>query len=209
MRAPDAAGVARPNRERPASGPCALRAADPPAESARDARDARFRLLFDDSYEFVGRLLRRFGVPRDAIEDATQEVFLVASRRLDDIAPGRERSFVFGVAMRVASGRRRRAARERRSAPDGALDARPALDPSPEALAGEKRERELLDRTLERMACDLRSVVVLFELEEMTAVEIARRLAIPQGTVMSRLRRARQQLRELVEGAEGLTRASA
>ncbi|HEU4536983.1 MAG TPA: RNA polymerase sigma factor [Polyangiaceae bacterium] len=200
MRAPSAAAFARSTGARPDGD----RGARPDGD-----RDARFRQLFDGSYEFVGRLLRRLGVPRDAVEDATQEVFLVASRRLDDIEPGRERSFVFGVAMRVASGRRRLAIRERRAAPDGGLDARPAPEPSPEALAGEKRERELLDRTIGRMAIDLRSVVVLFELEELTAVEIARRLSIPQGTVMSRLRRARQQLRELVEGAEGPARASA
>lgn len=178
----------------------------PPADGERERR---FRRLFDDSHDFVGRLLRRLGVPRDAIEDATQEVFFITSRRLDDIAQGRERAFVFGVAMRVASGRRRLAARERRAAPEGALDARPAHDPTPEALAEEKRARELLDRTLGRMAFDLRSVVVLFELEEMTAIEIARRLSIPQGTVMSRLRRARQQLRTLVDEAGAAGRASA
>ncbi|HEU4403669.1 MAG TPA: sigma-70 family RNA polymerase sigma factor [Polyangiaceae bacterium] len=190
---------------RPAAGP----APEPPASPAEGERALRFRRLFDDSYDFVGRLLRRLGVPRDAIEDATQEVFFITSRRLDDIAEGRERAFVFGVAVRVASGRRRVAARERRAAPDGSLDARPTHDPTPEALADEKRARELLDRTLERMAFDLRSVVVLFELEEMTAIEIARRLSIPQGTVMSRLRRARQQLRALVGEAVAADAASA
>ncbi len=190
-----------------AAGPLVV--ATRPAGHAGRADGARFRQVFDDSYDFVGRLLRRLGVPRDAVEDAAQEVFLVTSRRLDDIALGRERAFVFGVATRVASGRRRVAARERRAAPEGTLDARPTYDPTPEALTDEKRARELLDRALERMAIDLRSVVVLFELEEMTAAEVARRLAIPPGTVMSRLRRARQQLRALVGEAGGAEPASA
>jgi RNA polymerase sigma-70 factor, ECF subfamily len=175
---------------------------DAPRPCARpECDDGRFRRLYEDSHDFIGRLLRRLGVPHDAIEDAVQEVFFVTSRRLEDIAEGRERAFVFGVAMRVASGHRRAAMRKRRTQPEDALDARPSHGPTPEALADEKRAYELLGRALERMALDLRSVVVLFELEELTAVEISRRLAIPQGTVMSRLRRARQQLREFaVEG---------
>ena len=60
----------------------------------------------------------------------------------------------------------------------------------------EKREaRALLERALGAMTEDLRVVFTLFELEEMSLVEIAAVLDIPLGTATSRLRRAREQFR--------------
>ena len=55
-----------------------------------------------------------------------------------------------------------------------------------------RRLSELLDVVLEQMPIDLRTVFVLFELEGLSAPEIAAALSIPLGTVASRLRRARQ-----------------
>jgi len=62
----------------------------------------------------------------------------------------------------------------------------------------QRRARALLDRVLVGMPMDLRAVFVLFELEEMTMMEIATISDIPLGTVASRLRRARQTFQEAV-----------
>lgn len=57
-----------------------------------------------------------------------------------------------------------------------------------------------LDRALSALSPDQREVVLLVALEDMTYAEVGRALGIPIGTVMSRLSRAREKLRRLMEG---------
>jgi RNA polymerase sigma-70 factor (ECF subfamily) len=59
----------------------------------------------------------------------------------------------------------------------------------------QRRARHLLDEILDGLELDVRTVFVLFELEELTAPEISELLGIPIGTVASRLRRAREDFR--------------
>ena len=69
-----------------------------PLVGSPTAVGARSRALVLEHYEFIWRLLSRLGVPRAEAEDATQQVFIVASQRLGDIPPGRERTFLYGTA---------------------------------------------------------------------------------------------------------------
>jgi RNA polymerase sigma-70 factor (ECF subfamily) len=164
-----------------------------PTSSERDAVDeVRLRRLLDDYFDFIWRSLRRFGLSDDRADDAAQQVFMIASRKLATIQPERERSFLFGTAMRVASDIRRSAAYRREIA---CADAGAELEAGigPDELLDRRRARELLDSVLAAMDLDLRTVFVLFELEEMTTSEIASILGIPHGTVASRLRRAREE----------------
>jgi RNA polymerase sigma-70 factor (ECF subfamily) len=156
-----------------------------------------FDKLVSDHLDFVWRSLRRFGVPAAEVDDATQQVFLVANDKLSSIRSGSERSFLIAVATRVASHARRsnvrrEAARQRFSESPPALDAAP----SPEHLMQRLEARDLLDRVLDQMPADLRSVFVLFELEELSVDEVASLLGLPRGTVATRLRRARVVFRE-------------
>ena len=57
-----------------------------------------------------------------------------------------------------------------------------------------------LDRALAALSPDQREVVLLVALEDMTYAEVARALGVPIGTVMSRLSRAREKLRKLMDG---------
>jgi RNA polymerase sigma-70 factor (ECF subfamily) len=150
-----------------------------------------FAELFEREYDFVWRCLRRLGVASATVDDAAQEVFMVASRKFDDIDPGKHRSFLFGTAVRVAANHRRRSsARREQLVDDGARDAcDPA--PSPQECLERKQARALLDEVLDRLGDDQRAVFVLFELEGMTMAAIADVLQLPAGTVASRLRRAR------------------
>lgn len=147
-------------------------------------------------YRFIWRLLRRFGVPESHAEDAAQQVFLVVAERLHDIAPGRERAFAFGTALRVAQSLRRRLGRE---LPEDQLDTWQDGRSAPDELVEQKRACELLDRVLLQMSPDARAVFILFELEALSSPEIAALVEIPLGTVASRLRRAREQFRALLE----------
>jgi RNA polymerase sigma-70 factor (ECF subfamily) len=185
----------------------ALPLADLPADSARgtsrpserpgDTSPARLRALVTQNIEFVWRSLVRLGVPRADAEDAVQQVFLVASRKLYDIEPGREKAYLFSAAFRIAHRARRTRDRRREvleAEPEERLD--PA--PGPEELVDRARARAELDRILDTMPLELRAVFVLFELEQLTIAEIAPILEIPAGTAASRLRRAREHFQAAV-----------
>jgi RNA polymerase sigma-70 factor (ECF subfamily) len=159
----------------------------------------RLAAAIQADYRFIWRLLRRFGVPELHAEDAAQQVFLIFAERLADIAPGRERAFAFGTALRLAQSTRRRLGRE---LPSEQLDERAAITAGPDELVDHKRARELLDRLLQELPLESRTVFVLFELETMSSPEIAAMLDIPLGTVASRLRRAREQFKALVDEHE-------
>jgi RNA polymerase sigma-70 factor, ECF subfamily len=165
------------------------------AEAALAGPDpqARIRTLFEEQYDFVWRSLRRLGLQTDVVDDAAQEVFMVAARRIEEIAAGSERSFLYGTALRVASTLRRTKARRREAdAEEGAIERVPDPAPALEDLADRKRAREMLDHVLEAMPIELRAVFTLYEIEDLTMIEISRFLDLPQGTVASRLRRARE-----------------
>jgi RNA polymerase sigma-70 factor (ECF subfamily) len=164
-------------------------------EAAPVSRPVPFERLVGDHLDFVWRSLRRFGVPAADVDDATQQVFLIANQKRDKIRPGSERAFLVGVATRVASHARR--SLHRREAAELSLSSNPrAENPDPEELTERLEARELLDRVLDTMPLDLRSVFVLFELEELSVDQISRALVLPRGTVATRLRRAREVFRE-------------
>jgi RNA polymerase sigma-70 factor, ECF subfamily len=162
-----------------------------PAAAPVQAVSVDLRALFDAHYTATRRLLRRMGVPAAQLDDAAQEVFWVCARRLHDIRPGSETSFIYGVALRVASDHTRRSVLVAVNLEDAASV--PAEGPSPAERLDERRARELLDTVLDRMPLDLRTVLVLVELEEMEVREVAGLLDIPPGTAASRLRRAREE----------------
>src|SRR3954453_16892405 len=161
-----------------------------PRSTSQD--NARLAEMLRAHFRDVWRIVRRFGVPENSADDAAQEVFIIAARRLSDIAPGSERPFLFASAVRVAANARRALGARRECAEDDSLPE--GVDPRPnaEALLDQKRLRQLLDRVLDELPDDLRVCFVLYELEGMSSPEIAELLSIPVGTVASRLRRGRE-----------------
>ncbi|WP_235879914.1 RNA polymerase sigma factor [Polyangium aurulentum] len=172
------------------------------------AAQARLRAMVDAHFDTIYCALRRLGVPPGDLDDCAQQVFLVAAGKLAAIVPGRERAFLLGTAANVAS-HARRSQRRRREVPEPEEDE--TLDRAdkglrPDEAMEQKRQRAMLDEVLAAMPEDLRTVLVLFELEELTMAEIASALDLPQGTVASRLRRARETFTRLsarVVGAHG------
>ena len=156
--------------------------------------EARFRRFFQSHYAFIWRQLRRLGVPEEAVDDAAQEAFVVAARRMDDIQDGSERAYLFGVARRIAAhARRARSTRDALTESEDAMVARIDAAPNPEQALEGSRARAMLDAVLDGMEDDTRAVFVLFELEALSKGEIAEVLGIPEGTAASRLRRAREE----------------
>ena len=72
----------------------------------------------------------------------------------------------------------------------------PDVSRRPDAALLEKADKELLHQTLEALPVEYREVLVMRELEGLAYKEIAEVAELPIGTVMSRLARAREQLRQ-------------
>ncbi len=161
-----------------------------PAPTPSRARNEEFDLIYRREVGFVWRVLRYHGVPPESIEDAVQDVFMVVHRRWDDWDRGESvRSWLFGIARRIAGTRRRGEDRHQRK-----LAALPELTQGAhiEALAANRETLRRLALVLEDMDTRLASVFVLADIESLTAAEVAEQLGIGSNTVYSRLRRARE-----------------
>jgi RNA polymerase sigma-70 factor, ECF subfamily len=164
-----------------------------------ETSEARMRRVFDENLEIVWRVLRRLGVAPAHADDAAQRVFIVLARRLGDVEPGSERSFLLSTAARVASEVRRHTTRNREvNGQHARLNLEVDAQPLPDEIAERRRAGKLLDWVLEGMTENLRTVLVLYEFESLTVPEISELLQVPLGTAASRLRRARAEFKERV-----------
>jgi RNA polymerase sigma-70 factor, ECF subfamily len=154
--------------------------------------DATIELFYREHQDFVWRNARRVGCADEWVDDAVQEVFLVAARRLSELDPeANMRGWLFAIVVRVAQRMQRDRGRYRARLQRYSQTRLGEHSASPEASSGAAHTlRQLLGRLDEAR----RAIVILIELEGMTSAEVARALGIPQGTVDSRLRAARQQL---------------
>jgi RNA polymerase sigma-70 factor (ECF subfamily) len=153
-------------------------------------------------YRFVWRVLRGFGLSPSDAQDAAQQVFMIAMRKLDSIDPSRERSFVYGTAMHVANNARRSQRRRREAPEDDDTEAVAPSNRSPEHQTELAEARVLLADILAQLPEKFRRVLVLAEIEQLEVPEIASLEGVPVGTAASRLRLARQQFRNLLEAAQ-------
>lgn len=141
----------------------------------------------------VWRTLVRLGVPPAAVEDAVQDVFLTAHQRLRGFE-GRSNpaTWLVGIAVRVAANARR--ATSRRGSVQ-LVDAR-LVDPTrgPDQRLEQQRALQELELVLARLPEEQREVVVLMDLEQLSAPQAAEALEVKLNTVYSRLRLGRAAL---------------
>jgi RNA polymerase sigma factor (sigma-70 family) len=137
----------------------------------------------------LGVCVRALGHRQDA-EDAFQAAFLVLARKAASLANGEALAgWLFGVAQRTALEARSAIARRR------SRERQLEHMPQPEVAPAEPQFwRPLLDRELALLPADYRAAVVLCDLEGCPRKEAARRLRLSEGTLSSRLARARAHL---------------
>jgi RNA polymerase sigma-70 factor (ECF subfamily) len=164
------------------------------ATTENTARTPSIAEVYEAHVDFVWRSARRLGVPDHMLDDAVQDVFLAVHRRLSDFE-GRAsiRTWLFAIAIRVVRDYRRRA-RRKPWTPLFGEDPPDAGARGPEALAMQSQAAELLRSLLDQLDPDKREVLVLTELEHMTAPEISAALDVNVNTVYARLRAARREI---------------
>lgn len=148
--------------------------------------------LFAAHVAFVWRVLASHGVHEADIEDSTQEVFLTAHRRMEQWDPERAsaRTWLYAIAIRFAANYRR-LARVRYEQPADETEP-PPHEADADAHLDRRRLLAKLDATLAAMSEDKRSVFVLFELEGLQMIEVAKVVGCPVQTAYARLYAARR-----------------
>ena len=121
-------------------------------------------------------------------EDVVQETFLRIHRNAPEMDD--ERAFLATTAWRLAVDRRK----SRR--PDAEMPDLADTGRNPETAAVDTDWNTRIARMIDGLPEDLRQPLVLSGIEEMTSPEIARVMGIPEGTVRTRILRARQILKE-------------
>lgn len=170
--------------------------------AAQVAERPAFDQIYEEHFAFVWRSLLRLGVNQSAIDDAVQDVFIVALRRAAEFrGEASYRTWLFGIAANVARSQRRKF---QRSAEQQLLNEDiAASEPSPLDRLDQRRALQLVEAFLNTLDDDRREVFVLAELEQMAAPEISLALGVKLNTVYSRLRIAREAFERFMRLAQG------
>jgi len=197
---PSVDGVGCEREDPMSSGEAALALAPEPATPARPVTAPELasgsapapdtEALFARHGRFVYRILTQLGLAEGERDDGVQDVFLVAHRRLETLRPDvSERSWLYGIARRVANHHRRRGDRAQKHG----FRRPPSLEPAtPEELVGDLQAAEYVRRFLDSLRPDRREVFILSEIEGFRAPEIAAATDTNLSTVYTRLRAARK-----------------
>lgn len=149
-----------------------------------------FEDIYRRHYAAVWRSAKRLGVAEGELDDLAQEVFVIAHRRLADFE-GRSAitTWLFGITYRlVRDHRRSAAARARREAM--ATGGRPPTEP--DRRFSRVQAADILDELLGTLDDEQREVLVMAEIIQLTAPQIAELTQAKLNTVYSRLRLARR-----------------
>lgn len=144
-------------------------------------------------------LLRDATAADDLVQDCLERVIAHWSRRRNEDP----RTWVFAILHNVAMSDLRRRARRGAHLPVDATEDHALACPAPQE--GSLLERDIL-AAVARLPEEQRSVVLLVSLEDMPYAQVASVLGIPIGTVMSRLSRARERLRILLDPDDAVSK---
>lgn len=159
--------------------------------------DEEFTALVQRQSRFVFRVAYAVLLNAHDAEDAVQETFLKLYRNRGWQHADNECAFLARAAWRVAADLRRRATKStaQTDSADFATDL-PSPDPGPEESLVSVNQEARIHAMLNTLPADLRLPLLLASFQELNSREIGAVLDIPEGTVRTRLQRARQMLRQ-------------
>ena len=157
--------------------------------------------LFDSLYNFACWLAK----DRADAEDLVQETYAKALKGFSSFQQGTNfRAWMFRILRNTFLNSRTGLAATRTTALADEEQEGPAVmgmsSETPETVLLQQANQIMIQEAIEQLPLAFREVVLLCDVEEMSYQEIAEAVGIPIGTVMSRLARARQALREALQG---------
>ncbi len=156
-----------------------------------------FRQLVEAYQTPAYRLAARMCGP-DSAEDVTQEAFLAAWRALPEFRGDcRFSTWLYRLVSNAAIDCLRREKKHRDTGDVDDLEL-PDGGPSPQEQAERSDTRDAVRRALDRLSPEHRQVLLLRFMQELDYGEIARALNVSEGTVKSRINRAKSKLREVL-----------
>ena len=160
-----------------------------------ERRDEQFDELVGRQSRFMFQVAFSLLRNQQDAEDAVQEAFLKLYRGEAWLRMDNEKGFLARTVWRVALDHLPRAAERTLDVSEMELAASGGAGVSPEQSAVDKNERAVLRRLIDGLPEELRQPLVLSSVEEMTSREVAEAMGIPEGTVRTRVMRARAELK--------------
>jgi RNA polymerase sigma-70 factor (ECF subfamily) len=170
---------------------------DTRAENAERSDDARFTEFVERQSHFVFKVAWAILRNQQDAEDIVQETFLKLYRNRAWEGVEDERGFLARASWRLAVDRMR----TRRRAPTEPELSAPSATPEQAFIAGNRTA--IVHRLVDALPEELRQPLALSAIDEMTSPEIASILGIPEGTVRTRIMRARQILKHKLANSCG------
>ena len=175
------------------------------AEEASCTEESAFQAFVERNMRFAFRVAYALLRNRYDADDVAQDCFVRLYRKrawrgIEGLAEGikNERAYLARVVWRMARDRQRRPAREEGGVE---MDTMTATEHSPETAAVSSAAISHIHRLIDTLPEELRQPLVLSTMEEMTSAQIGIALGIPEGTVRTRIHRARALLKQKL-GAE-------
>ena len=158
--------------------------------------EAAFTALVQRQSRFVFRVAYAVLLNSHDAEDAVQDTYLKLYCNGGWQHAENEQAFLARAVWRVAVDRRRSAKSAPRAAPPDSVPDFESPQPGPESALVDANQHAIIHAMIDALSEDLRLPLVLSASAELNSREIAAILSIPEGTVRTRLQRARQMLRE-------------
>lgn len=170
-------------------------------------REEEFAALVERQARFVYRVAYSVVKNAEDTEDVVQEAFLKLYRTGAWRGMEEEKAYLARVAWRMAVERVQRLPRREMVGGEDAMAGLVSGEASPETQAVERDEERRMRGMIDELPEELRQVLMLSALEEMTSREVGMVMGIPEGTVRTRLMRARAELRRRFEAGGASVRA--
>jgi RNA polymerase sigma-70 factor, ECF subfamily len=163
-----------------------------PQASTASSPHPTFTALFQEHFTWVLSAVQRFGVHPRNTEDVAQDVFVAVFNALGRYDPSRPfKPWLKTITYRTARDYLELGRTRERLTQTGRVDrVEPTANPEQHLLA--KHAQKALREVLQSLDADHRTIFLMTELDQLTQPEIAQALGIPESTVQSRLRRARE-----------------
>jgi RNA polymerase sigma-70 factor (ECF subfamily) len=169
----------------------------------RDGNQEAWNMLINAYSKSVYNIALNFFAERDIASDVTQEIFIKIYHNLDKFREEKNfSSWVFAISRNYCIDYWRKNKKYLQNNQE--LDEKISIDqPTPEDNLIKESEIEILRKKISQLEPDLRLILILRDIHDLSYQEIAERFSIPEGTVKSRINRARLRLAQsfIQEGA--------